>query len=93
MPNETMPVESEGALTEGYCIKIEVLPDGFTVSDPLPLEAKSEETMELEGGADEYSDSNGEVLEDLTSMLKAVMQTVQDNPLQESEQSGFDEGE
>lgn len=91
MPVQQMNTESESSLTEGYCIKIEVLPDGFTVSDPLPLETKSEESVELdESTEDEYSDEAGDVLPDLTSMLKAVMSVVNDNPLQESEQAGFD---
>lgn len=80
MPDEKMEELSEQNLSEGYCIKIIVRLDGFTVSDPKPIEE------------DEYNQSD-EAVPDLTSMLKHVMAVVQENPLEGSESEGFDESE
>lgn len=87
MPLQPMVTNSEDNLSEGYCIKIEVLKDGFTVSDPLPIEAKSEELAE--GEADDYQDSDGELIPDLPTMLKNVMAVVKGNPVSGGEEEGF----
>lgn len=80
MPEEKMQEFSEQNLSEGYCIKITVKPDGFSVSDPKPIEE------------DEYNQSD-EMIPDLTAMLKNVMAVIQENPLEGSESEGFDESE
>ena len=36
MPADEMQVNQDTNPSEGYCIKIEVLPGGFTLSDNLP---------------------------------------------------------
>lgn len=91
MPDMEMDANSEGTLDEGYCIKIEVLKDGFTVSDPLPLEAKSEETTELEAEDEQYTDTDGELIPDLPSMLKNVLAVIKQNPVAGGEEAGFEE--
>lgn len=91
MPDMEMDVNSEPTLDEGYCIKIEVLKDGFTVSDPLPLESKSDESMELEAESEDYTDTDGELIPDLPSMLKNVMAVIKQNPVAGGEESGFEE--
>lgn len=80
MPDEKMEDYSEQNLSEGYCIKITVKPEGFIVSDPKPIEE------------DEYNQSD-ETIPDLTAMLKNVMAVIQENPLEGSESEGFDESE
>lgn len=80
MPDEKMEDYSEQNLSEGYCIKITVRPDGFSVSDPKPIEQ------------DEYNQSD-ETIPDLTAMLKNVMAVIEENPLEGSESEGFDESE
>ena len=67
----------------GYCIKIEVLPGGFTVSDPLPIESKDSE-------AEQYTDSDEEMIPDLSSMLKNVMAVIQENPVSGGEKEAFE---
>ncbi len=52
---------------EGYSIIIQVLPTGFSVSDPQPLSSAPED-------AD---------LQDTTSVLKAVLSILQSNPVGE----------
>ena len=87
MPLQPMVTNSEDNRNEGYCIKIEVLKGGFTVSDPLPIEAKSEELPE--GEADDYQDSDGELIPDLPTMLKNIMAVIKENPLSGGEEEGF----
>lgn len=86
MPLQPMVTNSEANLNEGYCIKIEVLKNGFTVSDPLPIEAKSEELAE---GETEYQDEDGELIPDLPTMLKNIMAVVKENPVSGGEEEGF----
>ena len=88
MPVQQLNMNSEENLSEGYCIKIEVLKDGFTVSDPLPIEAKSEELAE--GDTGEYQDTDGELIPDLPSMLKNIMAVIKQNPIGGGEQEGFE---
>ena len=83
MPGDEMPVNQDTDPSEGYCIKIEVLPGGFTVSDPLPIESK-------EADSEQYTDSDEETIPDLTSMLKNVMSVIQDNPVSGGEREAFD---
>jgi hypothetical protein len=80
MPAEEMPVNQDTNPSEGYCIKIEVLPGGFTVSDPLPIESKDEQ----------YTDSDEDMIPDLTSMLKNVMSVIQENPVSGGEKEAFE---
>jgi hypothetical protein len=80
MPAEEMQVNQDTNPSEGYCIKIEVLPGGFTVSDPLPIESKDEQ----------YTDSDEETIPDLTSMLKNVMSVIQENPVSGGEKEAFE---
>jgi hypothetical protein len=87
MPVQQLNMNPEANLSEGYCIKIEVLKDGFTVSDPLPIEAKSEELDE--GEADEYQDSDSELIPDLPTMLKNIMAVIKENPVAGGEEEGF----
>ena len=89
MPQEEMMENSTPDLTAGYCIKIEVLPDGFTVSDPLPLEEKQEESAELEPEADTYE--QGELIADQTSLLKNILAVIKENPVSGGEEAGFEE--
>ena len=76
MQNEEKEEFHEPNLSEGYCIKIKVVNGGFTVSDPEPIEE------------DEYSEEQ-DTIPDLPTMLKNVMAVIQDNPVGESEQDGF----
>lgn len=85
MAVQQLNMNSEDNMNEGYCIKIEVLKDGFTVSDPLPIEAKSEELAE----ADDYQDSDGELIPDLPTMLKNIMAVIKQNPIGGGEEEGF----
>jgi hypothetical protein len=78
-------MNSEANLSEGYCIKIEVLKNGFTVSDPLPIDAKSEELAEGE----DYQDEDGELISDLPTMLKNVMAVIKEHPVSGGEEEGF----
>ena len=83
MPADEMQVNQDTNLSEGYCIKIEVLPGGFTVSDPLPIESK-------EADSEQYTDSDEETIPDLTSMLKNVMSVIQENPVSGGEKEAFE---
>ena len=83
MPAEEMQANPDTNLSEGYCIKIEVLPGGFTVSDPLPIESK-------EADSEQYTDSDEETIPDLTSMLKNVMSVIQENPVSGGEKEAFE---
>ena len=85
MPLQPMVTNSEDNLNEGYCIKIEVLKNGFTVSDPLPIDAKSEELAEGE----DYQDEDGELIPDLPTMLKNIMAVVKEHPVSGGEEEGF----
>ena len=76
-------MDSEENSSEGYCIKIEVLKNGFTVSDPKPLEATDAEPDQ------EYQDSDGELIPDLPTMLKNVMAVIKENPVAGGEEEGF----
>lgn len=83
MPAEEMQANPDTNPSEGYCIKIEVLPGGFTVSDPLPIESK-------EADSEQYTDSDEETIPDLTSMLKNVMSVIQENPVSGGEKEAFE---
>ena len=87
MPVQQLNMNSEENLSEGYCIKIKVLRNGFTVSDPLPIEAKSEELEEVP--SEDYQDSDGELIPDLPTMLKNIMAVVKENPVSGGEEEGF----
>ena len=87
MPVQQLNMNSEENLSEGYCIKIKVLRNGFTVSDPLPIEAKSEELEEVP--SDDYQDKDGELIPDLPTMLKNIMAVVKENPVSGGEEEGF----
>ena len=91
MPVQQLNMNPEANLSEGYCIKIEVLKDGFTVSDPLPIDSKSEESDPLEGESEteDYQDSGGELIPDLPTMLKNVMAVIKENPVSGGEEEGF----
>jgi hypothetical protein len=86
MEEQEMSQESETNLSEGYCIKIHVLPDGFKVSDPEPIEdytADSDDTTQDEPQEDE-------VIPDEATMLKNVLAVIKSNPVGGSEQQAFD---
>lgn len=83
MPKDEMVVNPDKNLSEGYCIKIEVYPDGFTVSDPLPIDEKTD-------AGEQYTDTDGELIPDLTSMLKNVMAVINENPVSGGEKEAFE---
>ena len=83
MLDQEMLMNSEEHSSEGYCIKIAVLKNGFTVSDPKPLEATDEESDT------EYQDADGELIPDLPTMLKNVMAVIKENPVAGGEEEGF----
>ena len=77
---------SEQNLSQGYTICVEVLPDGFRVSEPMPLTGYSEDD------SGEQPDQEESALQpDIASALKQVMAVVQANPVGQSEQSAFSE--
>ena len=89
MEEQEMSQESEANLSEGYCIKVHVLPGGFRVSDPEPIEDYAADSSELE--EEDSEPQEDELIPDLASMLKNVMQVVNSNPVGGSEQGAFDQ--
>lgn len=72
-------------LSAGYCVELYVNADGtFTVSGPKPHEAEA-----VEG---ETEAAGGAPLPTIAAALKAIMQMVQDNPIGQSAQAGFEAG-
>lgn len=89
MYQEKAGEESGIDLTQGYCIKVHVLPDGFKVSEPEPIEEyDQDESADVMSEAGD--DAESELIPDLATMLKNVMAVVQGHPVGESEQSAFE---
>lgn len=81
-------MNQEQDLSQGYTICVEVLPDGFRVSEPMPLNSYSD----VENNESESDEENSESLQpDIASALKQVMVVVQANPVGQSEASAFNE--
>lgn len=77
MDVQNMNMEDEQNLSEGYCIKVYVYPNGYSVGDPEPLE--DDESIP------------GELVESQTDLLKSILAILKSNPVEPSEQEGFDE--
>jgi len=75
MLEENSEEETEQNLSEGYCIKVYVYPNGYFVGEPEPLTA----------------DEPGELVESPSDMLKHILAIIKSNPVEPSEQEGFDE--
>lgn len=77
-------------LSQGYCIHLYVTPEGFRVSEALPLSAD-----EMEGN-DADHDGDTETYPDLTTALKHIVAEVKQNPIGEDHhaqfQAGYDSG-
>ena len=69
--------EMEQNPSTGYCAKIYVYPNGYSIGDPEPLEDDESEP--------------GELIESETDLLKHVLATLKENPVEPSEAEGFDE--
>ncbi len=79
--------DQEQNLSQGYTICVEVLPDGFRVSEPMPLSSYSEDES-----TEEQPDQEDSALQpDIASALKQVMAVVQAHPVGQSEASAFNE--
>lgn len=74
------PMDQEHNLSQGYTVCIEVLPDGYRVTEPMPLTS-------------DYSEEEDatELQPDIASALKQVMAVVQAHPVGQSEASAFNE--
>lgn len=80
-----MGQDQEQNLSQGYTICVEVLPDGFRVSEPMPLSySEDEENPDQE-------DQPTDVQPDIASALKQVMAVVQAHPVGQSEAAAFNE--
>lgn len=79
MDVQNMNMEDEQNLSEGYCFKVYVYPNGYSVADPEPLT--------------EDEPQPGELVESETDLLKHVLATIKENPVEPSEQEGFNESE
>lgn len=77
MYDENADEQTEQNLSTGYCVKIYVRPNGYSIGDPEPLE-------------DDES-SPGELVESQTDLLKSILAILKSNPVEPSEQEGFDE--
>ena len=82
MTESASPMGQEG-FSQGYHLGIDVLPDGFRVSDPEPLHAAP--------NPDEQ-ESEPELVPDLTTALKHVVAVVKAHPIAPSEQDSFQSG-
>lgn len=86
--SEMEPTEEKDAPApspeSGYCITIQVRPDGFVVSDPTPMEDTSYES--------ETPETQGDVVPDLMTMVKHLLHVIKENPLGEEAASQMDEG-
>jgi len=83
--NMEMGQDQEQNLSQGYTICVEVLPDGFRVSEPMPLSSYSEEENP------DQEDQPTDVQPDIASALKQVMAVVQAHPVGQSEAAAFNE--
>lgn len=83
--NMEMGQDQEQNLSQGYTICVEVLPDGFRVSEPMPLSSYSEEENP------DQEDQPNDVQPDIASALKQVMAVVQAHPVGQSEAAAFNE--
>jgi hypothetical protein len=90
MPEEdtesAIPMGQESAAnstdtSQGYCIKLHVMPDGFRVSDAEPISH--------EGVEEEYA---GETIADLPTALKHIVAEVKRNPLGDDSAAQFAAG-
>lgn len=79
MLEENMEEETEQNLSTGYCAKIYVYPNGYSLGDPEALEEDESEP--------------GELIESETDLLKHVLALLKDNPVEPSEAEGFNESE
>lgn len=77
MDVQNMNMEDEQNLSTGYCVKIYVRPNGYSIGDPEPLEADESEP--------------GELIESPSDLLKHVLAILKENPVEPSEAEGFDE--
>lgn len=77
MLEENSEEEMEQNLSEGYCIKVYVYPNGYSVGEPEPLTADESEP--------------GELVESPSDMLKHILAIIKSNPVEPSEQEGFAE--
>ncbi len=82
-----MGLDQEQNLSQGYTICVEVLPDGFRVSEPMPLSSSSED----EHSEDQPDQEDSELQPDIASALKQVIAVVQAHPVGQSEASAFNE--
>ena len=78
-------MNQEQNLSQGYTICVEVLPDGFRVSEPMPLSSYSDEENP------DQEDQPSDVQPDIASALKQVMAVIQAHPVGQSEASAFNE--
>lgn len=80
-------MNQEQNLSQGYTICVEVLPDGFRVSEPMPLSSYSEDER-----TEAQPDQEDSALQpDIASALKQVMAVVQAHPVGQSEASAFND--
>ena len=81
MDVQNMNMEDEQNVSEdigsGYCIKVYVYPNGYSVGDPEPLE--------------EDKSAAGELIESQTDVLKHILAILKSNPVEPSESEGFDQ--
>lgn len=77
MVEEDADSEMEQNLSTGYCVKIYVYPNGYSLGDPEPLEADES--------------APGELIESETDLLKHVLALLKENPVEPSEAEGFNE--
>ena len=78
-------MNQEQNLSQGYTICVEVLPDGFRVSEPMPLSSYSDEENP------DQEDQPSDVQPDIASALKQVMAVIQAHPVGQSEAAAFNE--
>jgi len=63
-------------ISTGYCFKVYVYPNGYSIADPEPLTEDSEP---------------GDIIESPSDLLKHVLAIIKETPIQPSEQEGFNE--
>ena len=78
-------MNQEQNLSQGYTICVEVLPDGFRVSEPMPLSYSEEDE------SPDQEDQPTDVQPDIASALKQVIAVVQAHPIGQSEAAAFNE--
>lgn len=79
MLEENADSEMEQNLSTGYCAKIYVYPNGYSLGDPEPLE--------------EDESAPGAMIESPSDLLKHVLAMIKENPVEPSEAEGFNESE